>query len=88
MAFAAQRSSEPTSTEQPGTRVDVPPSANEVSVQSTLPSMPAGGLVVLRFQPSPAQEPEVKTVFVERAAPAPAPSRAASSAPAPRSSGS
>lgn len=71
----------------------VPPAAGQVvadSRQAVMPTPPSQGLVVLRFTPVTAPEPEVVTVRVTRAAsPAPAqPVAAAQPAPQPSSSGS
>lgn len=63
----------------------------ETTVLSPLPAMPDKGLVIIRYQPSVASAPEVRTVYVQQAAPAAAPSSApapAPAAPAPRSGGS
>lgn len=70
-------------TSQPSTSVVAP-----TSHLAAMPNPPARGLVILRFQPSTEQAPEVRTVYVQQKAP-PAPSGAlAQPAPAPQSSGS
>lgn len=63
----------------------------EVKQKTPVPSMPAGGLVILRYAPVEGPEPEVRTVYVRRQSSSPAPARAAASPtppPAPRSGGS
>lgn len=59
-------------------------------VVSSLPALPDQGLVIIRYQPSVISAPEVRTVYVQQAAPAAAssPAPAAAPAPQPRSSGS
>lgn len=70
-------------TSQPSTSVAAP-----ASHVAAMPTLPARGLVILRFQPSTDPTPEVRTVYVQQKAP-PAPSGAqAQAAPAPQSSGS
>lgn len=79
---SAGATAQPT-TSQPSTSAVAP--ASQVAA---MPTPPARGLVILRFQPSTDLTPEVRTVYVQQKAP-PAPSAApAQSAPAPRSSGS
>ena len=64
------------------------PAVAAMPVVAAMPTPPARGLVILRFQPSPDETPEVRTVYVQQKAP-PAPSGApAQPAPAPQSSGS
>lgn len=60
------------------------------TVVGSLPAMPDQGLVIIRYQPSVTAAPEVRTVYVQQAAPAAPSSQAAAAAPAPqpRSSGS
>ena len=65
----------------------------ETTVLSPIPAPPDKGLVIIRYQPSVTTTPEVRTVYVQQAAPiatrpatsTPAPTPAA---PAPRSGGS
>lgn len=78
---------------------DSPQTATSVTTETTVPApvpaLPDQGLVIIRYQPSVEEAPEVRTVYVQQAAPAgtrpsasasaPAP---AASAPAPKSSGS
>lgn len=62
----------------------------ETTVLSSLPALPGQGLVIIRYQPSLAPAPEVRTVYVQ-AAPAVAArssAPASGSAPSPKSSGS
>ena len=66
----------------------VTPAMAAMPVVAAMPTPPARGLVILRFQPSPDETPEVRTVYVQQKSP-PTPSGAAvQSAPAPQSSGS
>ena len=58
---------------------------SQVELADPVPTMPDAGLVVLRYQPSPEVQAEVRTVYVQAASPPPA---AAPSAPQPTSSGS
>lgn len=73
---------------------EAPPSVTtDTTVLSSIPALPDQGLVVIRYQPSVSEAPEVRTVYVQQAAPAAArPSASAPapapSAPTPRSSGS
>jgi hypothetical protein len=62
----------------------------ETTVLSPLPALPDGGLVIIRYEPSATVAPEVRTVYVQQAAPAPSSSSPspAPEAPAPRSGGS
>lgn len=65
----------------------------ETTVVGSVPTMPDQGLVIIRYQPSVAPAPEVRTVYVQQAAPqtstrSAAPTPAPASAPAPKSSGS
>jgi|GEM_PF-3548858 len=49
------------------------PEVNQQATSTTLAAMPASpseGLVILRFTPVPAPEPEIRTVYVERSVPA------------------
>lgn len=51
-----------------------PTAATTTTTAVTLPTLPADGLVVLRYTPAPTPPPEVRHVVVRRAAPAaPAP---------------
>lgn len=61
-----------------------PPTSVETvdTVLAPVPAMPDKGLVIIRYQPSVVSEPEVRTVYVQQAAP-PDPSRPAASTPAP-----
>lgn len=68
-----------------------PPVTTETTVLAPVPTLPDKGLVIIRYQPSVAPAPEVRTVYVQQAAPAAARSSTpapAPSAPAPRSGGS
>lgn len=65
------------------------------TLKAAVPVAPAGGLVILRYTPSETPRAEVQTVYVRRAASAPAaaatpaaPPPAPPPAPAPKSSGS
>ncbi|MGD2043164.1 MAG: hypothetical protein PVJ28_05880 [Acidimicrobiia bacterium] len=80
---------------QAGTDSAEPPTSVETenTVVGSIPTLPDQGLVIIRYQPSVASAPEVRTVYVQQAAPqAPtrsaAPTAAPASAPAPKSSGS
>ncbi len=55
------------------------------SDRTVLPSMPADGLLVLRYTPSNVPEPEIQTVYVRQSPPS---SSANTSAPRPSSGGS
>lgn len=69
---------------QPPTSAVVP--ASQVAA---MPTPPARGLVILRYQPSSESSPEVRTVYVQQKAPqASKPAPAPAPAPAPRSGGS
>lgn len=57
-------------------------------VVAAMPTPPARGLVILRFQPSPDDAPEVRTVYVQQKAPSTPSGTPAQPAPAPQSSGS
>lgn len=81
---------------QAGAQATEPPPSLDVtnSVVPPLPTMPDEGLVIIRYQPSVTESPEVRTVYVKQAAPAngsraaaPTPAPAAP-APAPQSGGS
>lgn len=66
------------------------PPATEVATdqKAALPTMPASGLMVIRYVPEPVPEPTVRTITVQQPPPA-APSAAPSApAPQPASSGS
>lgn len=71
---------------------DVPPAmTEEATVLSPMPALPHKGLVIIRYQPSVSNEPEVRTVYVQPAVPAagrPSSAAPAPAAPAPRSGGS
>lgn len=64
---------EPTATAQPAP--PPPPAPTATTVPSSMPTMPADGLVVLHYTPVEKPAPEVRRVVVTRtvAAPAPAP---------------
>jgi hypothetical protein len=67
------------------------PSPAEVvttSPYSVLPTAPAQGLVILRYTPVEAPEPEVRTVYVRQTKASVSSGSSANSAPAPTSSGS
>jgi hypothetical protein len=53
-----------------------------------VPTSPARGLVILRYQPSVVSTPEVRTFYVHQKAPPANAAAAQSAAPAPQSSGS
>jgi len=83
-AMAAQR----TADAQAGHEADPGVQAQAVTEKvaaAPIPTLPEGGLVILRFQPPPEVPQEVRTVRVQ--APSPRPP-ATSSAPQPKSSGS
>lgn len=68
-----------------------PPAAIQrtAPVPTAMPAAPSRGLVILRYAPVATAEPEVRTVYVKRAAPATSTAVApAPSAPAARSGGS
>lgn len=68
---------------------EIPPVVTEESsALSPLPALPDGGLVIIRYRPSMTSAPEVRTVYVQGAAPAAPPATAAPATPAPRSGGS
>lgn len=81
---------EPVQAEAEGT--EIPPSTTvETTVLSAVPALPEEGLVIIRYQPSVAAAPEVRTVYVQQPAPSvarPSPPPPAPAAPAPKSSGS
>lgn len=71
---------------------EAPPSVDVNSdAVPTLPTLPEGGLMIIRYQPSVTEAPEVRTVYVKQA-PAvnasPAPAANPAPAPAPKSGGS
>lgn len=71
-------------TSQPSTSSVAP--ASQVTA---MPTPPARGLVILRYQPSTDSSPEVRTVYVQQKAPqASKPAPETAPAPAPRSGGS
>lgn len=71
-------------TSQPPTSAVVP--ASQVTA---MPTSPARGLVILRYQPSTDSSPDVRTVYVQQKAPqASNPALATAPVPAPRSGGS
>ena len=70
---------------------EIPPSVTtESNVLSPLPAPPDKGLVIIRYEPSVTETPEVRTVYVQQAAPAVprSSSPAPAPAPAPKSGGS
>lgn len=83
--MAVQRKAEAASEEYGPSAVPVP-QVTEAPLAAPIPTMPDGGLVVLRYQPGPGVQPEVRTVYVQTASPPPA--AAPPSAPQPTSSGS
>lgn len=78
---------------QPTTTTSVEAEATSLGA---MPAMPSKGLVIIRYQPSPEETPEVRTVYVQQQAPSrsapaaasPAPAPKAAPAPAPKSGGS
>lgn len=75
-------------TKSPAATQPTAPVVVTTPVVAAMPTPPARGLVILRFQPSPDETPEVRTVYVQQQAPPTPSGPPAQPAPAPQSSGS
>ncbi|MGD2061260.1 MAG: hypothetical protein PVF87_10375 [Acidimicrobiia bacterium] len=81
---ATLANNQPAQAEQPAVQ---PTTTTMVEAEATslgaMPAMPSKGLVIIRYQPSPEETPEVRTVYVQQQAPTRSAPAAASPAPAP-----